>query len=166
MPVLVDGNNLLYAAREIDDPDRVPGRAMLCSLLGQWAKRRSQTVHVVFDGPKPDGGFAEQIKSENVEVTFSAARSADDVLIELLAANSAPRLLIVVSSDREVRRAASRCRAVATMSDAFWHDVRRDLRRPEQEVREPNARNRALSAEESAEWMEEFGFDTDAEDSD
>lgn len=165
MPVLIDGNNLLFAAREIDDPDRAPGRAMLCRLLSQWAQRRNESVHVVFDGPKPAGGFAEQIASASVSVSFSGPQSADDVLIDLLRAHSAPRTLVVVSTDRVIRRAAQRRRAIATESAVFWRDVRAELSRKEVAPDETRRKKQeGLSADEAAAWLDEFDIELDDRD--
>lgn len=159
MPVLVDGNNLLYAALEAD-PERPPSRSTLCLRLGQWARRTGEKVVVVFDGRSPAEGLARQISGSDVSVRYSGAGiSADDVLTEAIESDSAARLLLVVSSDREVARAARRRRAKTMRSDRFWALLRRELARPKPPRLEPPEKRRGLETTDAEGWMRELGLD-------
>ncbi|MCA9244916.1 MAG: hypothetical protein KDA32_13240, partial [Phycisphaerales bacterium] len=73
--------------------------------------------------------------------------------------DSAARLLTVVSSDREVMRAAKRRKATAIDCDAFWQSLRKRLERPPA-VRptEPAEKRDGLGDDETATWLREFGF--------
>lgn len=160
MPVLIDGNNLLYAARDAEDPDRLFGRSMLCDVLGQWARRRGERVQVVFDGPAPSAEVAVQIGHPDITVVYSGAGvSADAVLEDILETDSAARRLVVVSTDRAVSRAASRRRARPMRSADFWRRVRRDLARPPKKRVEPEEKDAGLSPEATREWLREFGLE-------
>lgn len=159
MPVLIDGNNLLFAARELENPDQPPGRARLCAVLGRWAERRAERVHVVFDGPPPSGGLAEQIGHSALIVSYSGRRTADAVLMQLLETDSAARRLTVVSSDRAVAKAAKRRRAKPVRSQVFWAAVQRDLARPEREPLEPPEKTEGLPPGDEDEWLRELGLD-------
>ncbi|MGD8450713.1 MAG: NYN domain-containing protein [Phycisphaerae bacterium] len=159
MPVLIDGNNLLYAARDARMSGPLPGRSILCNLVGEWARRRGQRVHVVFDGPEPDRGLAKQIGNSAIQVTYSGRRTADAELIDLLDEDSAARRLLVVSSDREIARAAGRHRARSIRSDEFWALLEQDLSRPLPRRVEPEEKRQGLSPGATDEWMREFGFD-------
>ena len=147
MPVLIDGNNLLYAARDAEALGPEVSRSMLCDRLGAWAQRRREAVHVVFDGPKPTPELAAQIGHPDIQVSYSGGGvTADAVLKELIANDSAARRLIVVSTDREIRRAAKSRRARSIRSDEFWVWVRRDLATPEPEPpAEPEEKEAGLS---------------------
>ena len=91
-----------------------------------------------------------------------------DTRIELLiAADSAPRSLTVVSTDRRIRRAAERRRASTILSDDFL-DYLDTLRRPvhsrvtSRENDFESNRLEPLSTEEVDAWAREFGeFDDD-----
>jgi predicted RNA-binding protein with PIN domain len=157
MPVLIDGNNLLHAAIEVE-PEHPPGRTQLCDLMTRWARRTENTVHVVFDGPWPDPPRARQISGDEIDVTFSEDASADAVMIHILETDSAARRLLVVSSDREIVRAAKRRRATTIGSPDFWQQVRRDLARPEPEPSEPPAKQSGLAPGESDQWLDEMGL--------
>lgn len=164
MTVLVDGNNLTYAACELEDPERPVGRWALCETLREWARRTRNKVHVVFDGPSPPRGFERQLADDQfVGVSFSGhGRTADAALIEMLNEHSAARRLLVVSSDREIRRAAQRRRAKDIRSDEFWMAVRSTLQRPERTSSEPGEKRVGLADDEADEWMKLFGLDEDA----
>lgn len=158
MPVLIDGNNLLFAALD-DDPERPPSRSTLCRLLGLWARRTGEKVAVVFDGPEPTQALAGQISDPDVAVTYSGGVSADDVLARTVDAHSAARRLIVVSSDREVARAARRRKAQSLRSDVFWAVVQRDLRRERPRALEPPEKRRGLKPDDTERWVRELGLD-------
>lgn len=159
MPVLIDGNNLLFAARSAGTPDKPPGRSALCALLGRWARRRAEAVHVVFDGPPPAPGLASQIADPALTVTYSGAGvSADDVIAHLLVTDSAARRLLVVSSDRAVAKAARARRARPIDAGAFWNAVCADLSRPVRPRLEPPEKRRGLEPDRVDEWMREMGF--------
>ena len=157
MPILIDGNNLLFAALD-NDPERPPSRSTLCRLLGQWARRTGEKVAVIFDGPEPTEALAGQISDPDVAVTYSAGLSADDVLARTLDAHSAARRLIVVSSDREVARAARRRKARSVRSDVFWAALQRDLTREQPRPLEPPEKRRGLKPDDAERWLRELGL--------
>lgn len=159
MPYLIDGNNLLHAAWDIEDPDRPIGRSGLCRELGGWAERKRENVLVVFDGPAPPRGLAEQIADPRIEVRYSGRVSADEVLIEILDTHSAARRLIVVSTDRRIAAAARRRRARSVRSDEFWIQLVRDLAARPPRAREPREKAQGLDPEGRRHWLREFGLD-------
>lgn len=162
MPVVIDGNNLMFAAGDVGDPDHVIGRSGLCDALGEWARRRNERVHVVFDGPAPSAALAEQIGHAAIRVSYSGAGgSADDVIVAILNSDSAARRLLVVSSDREIRAAARRRRARDVRSDEFWALLQRDLARKPRQSLEPREKRDGLEPEEAQEWLKRFDLDDD-----
>jgi predicted RNA-binding protein with PIN domain len=164
VPVVIDGNNLLHAARDVEDPDRLLGRSMLCDQIGRWAQRQGERVLVVFDGPAPSAALAEQIGHPDIQVTYSGAGvSADAVVTDILENHSAARTFVVVSTDRAIQRVAKRRRAKAVRSDVFWAGLKEDLARPPARPSEPEEKEAGLSPEATAAWLAEFGLDGSAE---
>jgi predicted RNA-binding protein with PIN domain len=160
LPVLIDGNNLLHAANAVGKSPLLLGRSMLCDIIGNWALRRRERVHIVFDGPAPSGALAQQIGHPAIEVTYSGAGvSADSAIERLLGADSAARRLIVVSSDRAVAQAARRRLARPLRSDEFWLNVERDRFRPRPSPGEPEEKLAGSDPEATEQWLEEFGLD-------
>ena len=163
MPVIIDGNNLLHAARDAELTGPSVGRSILCDAVGQWACRRAERVHVVFDGPWPDRQLASQIGNSEIRVSYSGKATADAELINILETDSAARRLLVVSSDREIARAAKRRRAKSIRSDEFWALLKQDLARPLPRPTEPREKRRGLEPAATEEWLREFGLDDRAQ---
>jgi predicted RNA-binding protein with PIN domain len=89
MPWIVDGSNVLGAARAATDAKRELVRA-----LGRFARAKRTRVVCVFDGVAPEH-FGTHLGG--VTVVFSDARSADDLIVARVANG---RGWNVVTSDR------------------------------------------------------------------
>ena len=117
---LVDGYNVIRREPELARLERESleaGRRALCRLLAEAARASGDRFTVVFDGDRQGGAAAG---GAGVQVVFSSAReTADRVLARMATAGAA-----VVSSDREVRQAAVRARAIAITADQFLARVR------------------------------------------
>ena len=159
MPYLIDGNNLMPALEEAG-PE--VGRAGLCRLL-QPLLKQGQAVHVVFDGSVPPAGMATQIEQTGVKVTYSGERTADEVILKWIAQDSAPKLLTVVSTDKEIRRAAERrrCKSVTSQEFALKLIHIDDARQRPKTPRSPESKGKqkGLSDQETRRWLKEFGFE-------
>ena len=158
MPVLIDGNNLLYAARNAEDERPLVGRSILCDTIGQWVRRRGERVHVVFDGPAPEANLAKQIGNPDISVSYSGGTSADAVIIDILDTDSAARRLLVVSTDGEIVRSAKRRRAKSIRSDEFWALLKQDLAHSPPKRIEPKEKQDGLEPLAVDQWLCEFGF--------
>lgn len=135
---------------------------------------------IVFDAADPPRNRPHEFVVEQLQVRFSVGYpEADDLLEELIAANSAPKSLAVVSSDHRVRSAASRRGCVVFDSQSWLDDLLdgvvglaggprsasgqgRGASPPEPEsgevpydARDPADRENAGDVEG---WMREFGF--------
>jgi len=104
VPYVIDGNNLLGAARDRrlglprDEQD-------LVRLLSTFAHARRTFLRVVFDGPaQARGGAGRAARAGRVKVLYSGSgRIADDVIVDLVRADAAPADLVVVTSDAALR---------------------------------------------------------------
>jgi hypothetical protein len=153
VPFLVDGNNLLHA---LAGAGVEVGRSGLCRLLGGLAGE-GQVVRVVFDGRCPRG---DQVGAKRVEAIFSHPRTADEVIADLVAANTAPRRLTVVSTDRAIRRSARRRRCRTVTSEAFSAWLGRRMRRPRRaEAVEPPEKTAGLTPEQTRAWLRELALE-------
>ncbi|MFH1746994.1 MAG: NYN domain-containing protein [Planctomycetota bacterium] len=159
MPVIIDGNNLLYAARDAEGDAPLVGRSILCDTVGGWALRRGERVRIIFDGPAPSDGLASQIGNSEIQVSYSGSATADAALIEILETDSAARRLLVVSSDREIMQAAKRRRARSVRSNEFWALMKQDLSRPLPRRREPEEKEHGLNPRAAEQWLREFGLE-------
>jgi len=118
-------------------------------------------VTVVCDGrPKPHSPDPDTI--DGVGLVFSgSSRSADDVIIELIEKNSAPRRLTVVSSDRAIRKAARRRRARDVSSEDFLKRLASAIRSGKNTGTASPGKpdSGALPDEQVDRWLDWFGID-------
>jgi len=162
VPVLIDGNNLLYAARDVPALRKID-RLGLCRLLGRWARAPAEEVAVVFDGPAASLTDLQQMRGCGVHVVFSGARSADDAIVDVLERTGKAGHYTVVSSDHAILHEARFHRATAIDSGAFLRDL---LRVPAAGRSSPDAPGLPEKPErpdpsETDEWLRRLGFDPD-----
>jgi hypothetical protein len=156
VPFLIDGNNLMYALR---NAGLNVGRGGLCRLLERFAPRRQRVV-VVFDGPPPRNQPTEPPGGGRIEVHYSGPENADQVIAEHIAADTAPRRLTVVSTDREIRKAARRRRCQTQSSEDFAAALTRAMTRPrKRRLAEPPEKRHGLTAEQTEAWLRELQLD-------
>ena len=159
MPYVVDGTNLLWAIHELSDEREIASEVQLCQMLDRYFAQVGEEGEIVFDGAGP----ADKSAFDGVgylEVVFSGFQSdADTVIEEKVQANTAPRLLTVVSSDRRLRKAAGERKATATKSEPFWRQVQAELRRKGPAQQEPEEKRDGLTEGETEQWLGMFGLD-------
>ncbi len=156
--VLIDGHNLLRSIQKTDEEFESISDVRLCHITGRYLKLIGEKGEIIFDGtgPRDKGGFDN---IDGLEVLFAGiGTDADSVIEDKIKANTAPRRLTVVSSDRRVRKAAQRRRALSVKSDAFWHRVMVRLSKGEKQ-RDPPAKRAGLSESETKQWLEFFGVE-------
>lgn len=133
MATIIDGYNVLYVVG-ILAPRIAPGtlerarQALLNFVVAtmEWEQRKRTTV--VFDAHDPPPGAQSVYEYKGIMVRFAVRHSSADALIEeLVYRESAPRSLVVVSSDRRIQQVAKRRRARAVDSET-WYDEQQRLR--------------------------------------
>ena len=159
MIYLIDGHNLLFAARGYAEEFAVLSEEMICPYLDEYFRRIHRKAYVVFDGVGPSNkAFFRRFN--NIAVNFSGQyREADDILEEEIASDSAPKRLIVVSTDRRIKDAARRRKSSTVDSLDFWHNLINVLSKPERVSPEPPEKRRGLTESEAKYWFKLFGID-------
>lgn len=158
MPYLIDGYNLLRLIQSIHEEYAEIAEAGLCRILSEYIRIKRSRGQIVFDGLGPPdksclGGYG------NLEVFFSGQTlEADDVIEEKILDNSAPKSLIVVSTDRRIRTAANKRKAIAVRSDLFFDDVTKVLDKTRM-IPEPEQKQKGLTEAETDEWLDFFDID-------
>ncbi len=157
MPLVVDCYNVLHT----DMPAALAGldESRLCRLLARtaWA---GDGIVVVCDGSvKPHGPSHSPVPT--VDLRYSGrGQSADDVITQMIRTSSAPRRLTVVSSDRQIQKAARRrrCRVIGRV------EFVRLLAAAGGVFGEPTHRGKLdgpLTQLEVQQWLKRFGMDSD-----
>jgi predicted RNA-binding protein with PIN domain len=165
MPLLIDGYNVLNVVG-ILGRGRGPGSlerarlALLNFLAESLDPGEVPRTTVVFDARQSPPGLPRQSLHRGITVRFAPAdQEADAVIEELIRADSAPRRLTVVSSDRAVQRAARRRRARAVASDSWYAEVIRSRRERQQASAEtPDRPALPLLPEDVEYWVRQFGL--------
>lgn len=165
MPLLIDGYNLLHASgilgRGIGPGGLERSRTALLNFLAESLDARQLAgTTVVFDARTAPPGLPRQSEYHGMTVRFAERGSdADQEIEQLIAADSAPRRLTVVSSDHRLHRAARRRRAKAIDSDRWYAEIlrrridRARTRSPTRKPAEPPTEGEVRF------WLKQFGLD-------
>jgi len=147
MPILIDGNNLMYSL-----PSGERERAEVRRLTLDLTRRERISVILVFDGPPPETR-AEREFLGSVEIRYSGSLSADDAIVGIIRKSRAPRNWKVVTDDRELRQRV-RVLGAACLSCSEWKNRRR--RRSVRQRNTDRSEGPRMSARELREWEEYF----------
>ena len=155
---IIDGHNLLHTIIKIDENVGSINDIRLCRIIDYYLLITGRRGELVFDGtgPREKEVFGDL---GNLEVSFAGINSdADSVIEDKIKVDSAPKRLIIVSSDRRIRRAARARKAEAVKSEEFWIHLSKKInqKRP---IREPDAKRQGLSDSETKKWLEIFGIE-------
>lgn len=159
--ILIDGYNLLHQSPVMGKPRGrnwlARARIRLVEYVAKLltAQERDQTM-IVFDaGRTGAANHADEILY-GIYVTYAApGQEADDIVELLVRQHPTPRLLTVVSSDHRLQRCANSRRAQPIDSDVWLSKRLSNLQLPDSQ---PNDLKPEISAQEIAEFMQQFGF--------
>ena len=159
MKTIIDAYNLYHYARRQDDSSPSLAVSGLISAVAKWARISKDDTLLVFDGNRPAEVDVSRSPGRGFAVQFvGPGRTADDVIIDFITTYSAPRTLLIVSTDREIRREAKKRRCKVLSCKDFWADVVKMLsRRPP--VREPREKRTGLTGDQVDYWLDEFGME-------
>jgi predicted RNA-binding protein with PIN domain len=167
MRILIDGYNLMYALGLLGrkfGPDgfRKVRLRFLNDLAAALDPVEAHQTTIVFDAAAPPEHVPHTLSHKGLTVLFAVDdESADERIEWLIAHHSAPKTLMVVSSDHRLREAATRRKAHAVTADAFCTELEnRRRRRPAEGPQLPSAEEQArlhgLTPEESDFWLAAF----------
>jgi uncharacterized protein len=164
MPILIDGYNLLHATGIAGQGVRSGGLqqsrlALLSFLAASIDPAELPRTTIVFDAHDPPPGLPRVVRHRGMTVHFAARQqTADDLIAALIRTDSAPRRLVVVSSDHAIQRAARRRRAKAVDSDVWYADLVRSRHdRNKAASDEPDRPPVPLLEEDVDYWLRQFG---------
>jgi predicted RNA-binding protein with PIN domain len=166
MTLVIDGYNLLHASgilgRGIGPGGLERSRLALLNFLAESLEEAQRsTTTVVFDAREAPPGLPRVIEHRGMTVRFAErGEDADHVIEQLIRADSAPRRLVVVSSDHRLHRAARRRRAKAVDSDVWYADVLRKRIEGARRTRRSAKPTEPPSAGEVRFWLRQFGLET------
>jgi len=159
--ILIDGYNLLHASGVFGSGGRTPlesSREALLDWLGEvLSEDQRRRTTIVFDARNAPPGLPRAGGKHGMQIRF-APRSceADDMIEELIVEHTAPRSLVVVSSDHRIHRAAKRRRATPVDSDQWVAHVRRRARVNAKPARATSEDASELPDDALQAWLDEF----------
>jgi predicted RNA-binding protein with PIN domain len=122
VPQIIDGNNLLMSLGG-------GSREVLLSELAELARRKRQTLVVVFDGPPPAGRAKVQTLGA-LTIVSAAPRTADEEIIRRIQESRDPKGITVVSADRGLCGAVKAAGARTASLGQFKEETTKRLTRP------------------------------------
>jgi predicted RNA-binding protein with PIN domain len=168
MSLLIDGYNLLHASGIIGRGVGPGGlersrNALLNFLAESLDPSELARATVVFDAREAPRGLPRVVTHRGITVRYAEpASDADELIEQLIAADSAPRRLTVVSSDHRLHRAGRRRRARVVDSDEWYADT---LRKRIDRVRgkSPGLKPTELPSDgEVRFWLRQFGMEEES----
>lgn len=154
---IIDGHNLLYAIPKIDESLALISDLQLCRIVSNYLTQTRDNGEIIFDGtgPPDKSGYDNMSK---LEISFAGLGTDTDTVIEdKIRVSTAPKRLIIVSSDRRLRKAARTRKATSIKSEEFWNNLSKQLSRKKPK-KEPGAKRYGLSESETEQWLDYFGF--------
>ncbi|MEN6561637.1 MAG: NYN domain-containing protein [Acidobacteriota bacterium] len=127
MAYLIDGNNLLGRIAPHELRERSGREGLVARLLAYQRVTRAR-IHLVFDGNPETTPTDIAVNPKFVIHYPGEGRSADDVILDMIAAQADRRRFFVVSSDRDIREAAKKKGLVAVTSDVFARELKTALK--------------------------------------
>jgi predicted RNA-binding protein with PIN domain len=166
---LIDGYNVMHAGGRLGpklsrDGFRRARRRFLDELAAALGPELAGQSTVVFDASVHPGDFALDANYRGLGVLFALGDENADARIELLiAGDSNPRMLTVVSSDRRIREAARRRKSKSKTADDYWEWIdalkERGRKRPLVEAPlQPTGREQVgqRAINDATHWLETF----------
>ncbi len=155
MDLLIDTWNVLHQTGVLPADSAGIGTGGLCKLI-ENSRWRGDRVTLVCDGTPSN----EHNASTRYQTVFTGPyKSADEEIMERVATSSAPRSILVITSDREIITSIRKRGAQQIGSAAFLQALVEDSHIPKSKsVRRPSG----LSPKLAQEWKEHFGIDEKA----
>jgi hypothetical protein len=171
MSILIDGYNLLHVsgifgrARGADGLRR-SREALLRTLAASLPADERPRTTVVFDAAEAPPGLPRTVDQDGMTIRYASDHAeADDLIEELIAADHAPKKLVVVSSDHRIQRAARRRKAQAVDSDRWFQELQAQRASRAQADASPTAKPQHDPTEAEVQfWMERFAVEEPPED--
>ena len=156
--VIIDGHNLLHSIVKLHEDSEPISDIQLCWIISRYLKAVRKKGEIIFDGTGPrDKSPFDNIA--NLEVIFAGLGTDADTLIEnKIKANTAPKRLSIVSSDRRLRDAARARKATTVKSEVFWDNLEKQLMQ-KKPVKEPESKRSGLTDSETKKWLDFFGIE-------
>ena len=163
MALLIDGYNLLNVTGIFGGAGKGTELhrarlALLDFLAASLSPRERKETTIVFDASGAPPGLPRNLIHDDMTVHFARRHSdADEMIEDLLEQSTAPRALLVVSSDHRVQRAARHRGASFVDSDRWYADLLAARRERHAAVEDASSKPaEEIAPHDVAYWLNEF----------
>lgn len=152
MPLLIDTYNVLHVVGVLP-PDLAGLDPLSLATLIASSRYADDSPRLICDGtPRP--GIPTSVGPVAIEYAGGGIK-ADDLIATLVDASTAPRRLIVVSTDREVRAHAARRKCKVLTSEAFLAHLAADAT----SITKPS--HEGIPHQDVATWIDQFNLSSE-----
>jgi predicted RNA-binding protein with PIN domain len=161
MRYLIDGSNLMFAlgllTKQVRPEGVEPARRRLLEFLHARFGDDSGRVAVVFDAARAPRHTPAEETHRGLHVYYALSEEADDLIEEVIRRETRPQDLAVVSDDRRLREAARRRGCGVLRCLDFVEAIAFPPVPPIPSNSDGATKPDLPSAEETQEWLREFG---------
>lgn len=164
MKYLIDGFNLIYKFPHLEEMmykgKLNEAREGLIEILMDFKKIHKSTIRVVFDGKRAPSDNTKFEKISRIDIFYSLDYSADYVIKELVKTAKHPKMITVITSDKDILFYINRFSAKKMESEKFAkfvNDSFEKIREEEQLKLEMAAKeNPVITEDEMTYWQKIF----------
>ncbi len=156
MAYLIDGFNLIYKFPDLEElmiGNRLDeARIGLLQKLKRYAAISKKAIGVVFDGKKQPSLEVTRERYGRIDVYYSLDYSADYLIKQFVKKDNNPRMITVVTSDKDIIGYVTRFKAKTMKSEEFAEQLAREIDEWEAAKIPEKEDNPVLSDEEMSFW--------------
>jgi predicted RNA-binding protein with PIN domain len=158
MAYIIDGNNLIGSAPEFSlaDPE---ARMKLVALVRKFQESKNAKVTVVFDGEPRGSELRSPISAKLTVVYPRCGLSADDEIKCILDKYQQLREIILITTDRELKKYAREKGARTINSIEFYYTLKKNLLHQGKKEETMKRVNTRVSQNEVEQWLKIFSGD-------
>ena len=160
MTILIDGFNLIYKFVELEEliyqNKLADARKGLLNKLREYKDITKSKIRVVFDGKKDVSLGLKSEKVRGIDVYYSLDYSADFLIKQFIKKDINPKMITVVSSDKDIINYASRFKTKTKTSEEFFKQINEAIENHAKSNEPEKETNPVVSEEEILYWEKQF----------
>lgn len=158
--ILIDGMNLLYKFPDLEgmmyEGKLNEARDGLILILKEFRQIKKEHVRVVFDGKRKPSDNTRTETIARIEICYSHDLSADFIIKEYIKHDDNPRMVTVVTSDKDIIFYVNRFKAKVMQSEKFADYVKEVIDSAQSKAAPEKDADPAISDEEMRFWEKMF----------
>jgi predicted RNA-binding protein with PIN domain len=160
MAILIDGFNLIYKFPELEglmyQGRLIEARDGLLNKLKQFHNITKAHITVVFDGKKDLSVELKKENVKNIDIYYSLEYSADFLIKRFVKQDLNPRMITVVTSDKDIIEYVKRFKAKIKTSEEFFAEINKTIVGYFESLEPEKAENPILNDDEISFWEKLF----------